>query len=360
LHIDWAIVFASAIVGFTVGLTGMGGGALMTPILLIFFGINPTTAVSSDLIAAMVMKPVGGGVHVRRKTVRWELVRWLCIGSIPMAFAGVFLLHATGDSDTVENVTKILLGITLTLAAGAMVFKAWLQGRRSALARAGLRDTLHQDDEIHVRIPITIAIGALGGLLVGLTSVGSGSIIIVCLMLIYPQLRGAQLVGTDLVQAVPLVASAAIAHIIVGDFELGLTTAILIGAIPAVYVGARLSSKAPDGVIRPALVFVLLASALKLLDVPTVALGIALLLVALVGLPIWASVDAASFPAATWEALGLPRDQWIRRLLVFAPVGAGFFLALRYFLKIRPRLASSTVVVAGSTSGMTTAAVVDG
>src|SRR5204862_2102017 len=114
------------------------------------------------------------------------------------------------------------------------------------------------------------------GLLVGLTSVGSGSIIIVCLMLIYPQLRGAQLVGTDLVQAVPLVASAAIAHNIVGDFELGLTTAILIGALPAVYIGARMSSKAPDGVIRPALVFVLLASALKLLNVPTGLLGIAL------------------------------------------------------------------------------------
>ena len=87
LHIDWAIALASVLVGFTVGLTGMGGGALMTPILLIFFGISPTAAVSSDLVAAMVMKPVGGGVHVRRKTVRWELVRWLCIGSIPAAFS---------------------------------------------------------------------------------------------------------------------------------------------------------------------------------------------------------------------------------------------------------------------------------
>ena len=328
----------------------------MTPILLIFFGISPTTAVSSDLVAAMVMKPVGGGVHVRRKTVRWELVRWLCIGSIPMAFAGVFILHATGDSDTVENVTKILLGVTLTLAAGAMVFKAWLQGRRSALARAGLRDTLDQDSEIHVKIPITIAVGALGGLLVGLTSVGSGSIIIVCLMLIYPQLRGAQLVGTDLVQAVPLVASAAIAHIIVGDFELGLTTAILIGALPAVYIGARMSSKAPDGVIRPALVFVLLASALKLLNVPTGLLGIALLVVALVGLPLWASVDAASFPAATWEGIGQARDQWVHRLVFTAPIGFGFVLGLRYFLKIRPQLVGAPVPVGGvAAQGVTTA-----
>ena len=161
MHIDWAIAFASVIVGFTVGLTGMGGGALMTPILVIFFGINPTTAVSSDLIAAVIMKPVGGGVHVRRRTVRWELVKWLCIASIPTAFAGVFILHATHDSATVENTTKLLLGITLALAAGAMVFKSWLQGRRSARARAGQRETLRPGERIRVRVPLTLAIGAV-------------------------------------------------------------------------------------------------------------------------------------------------------------------------------------------------------
>src|ERR671931_1714035 len=114
MHINWSIAFASVIVGFTVGLTGMGGGALMTPILLIFFGITPTGAVSSGLVAGMVMKPVGGGVHIRRGTVRWERVKWLCIGSIPTAFAGVFTLHALGDSETVQNVTKVFLGVTLT------------------------------------------------------------------------------------------------------------------------------------------------------------------------------------------------------------------------------------------------------
>jgi uncharacterized membrane protein YfcA len=314
----------------------------MTPILLIFFGINPTTAVSSDLVAAMVMKPVGGGVHVRRKTVRWELVRWLCVGSIPAAFLGVFLLHASGNSDTVENTTKLFLGVTLTLAASAMVFKAWLQGRRSALARAGKRATLDTAGAIHVKIPLTILVGGLGGLLVGLTSVGSGSIIIVCLMLIYPQLRGAQLVGTDLVQAVPLVASAAIAHIIVGDFELGLTASILIGALPAVYVGARLSSKAPDGIIRPALVFVLLASALKLLNVSTPILGVVLLAVALAGLPIWGAVEAASYSQETWDAAGLPRRSWIRRQLFAAPFAVGFATGIAFFSKIRPRLVAAT------------------
>ena len=226
MQIDWSIAFASVIVGFTVGLTGMGGGALMTPILLIFFGVTPTAAVSSDFVAAMVMKPVGGGVHIRRKTVRWELVKWLCVGSIPTAFAGVLLLHATGDSAVVENTTRIFLGVTLILAAAAMVFKASLQARRSAQARAGRRVTLRPGGSIRVMIPVTLLIGAVGGMLVGLTSVGSGSIVIVCLMLTYPTLRGAQLVGTDLVQAVPLVTAAALAHILVGDFELGLTTSM--------------------------------------------------------------------------------------------------------------------------------------
>jgi len=346
MHIDWAIAFASVIVGFTVGLTGMGGGALMTPILVIFFGIDPTTAVSSDLIAAMVMKPVGGGVHVRRKTVRWELVRWLVLASIPTAFAGVFLLHATGNSDTIENTTKIFLGATLMLAAMAMVFRSWLQGRRSAAARAGTRSTL-TTGKIPVRIPLTLAIGAFGGLVVGLTSVGSGSIIIACLMLTYPQLRGAQLVGTDLVQAIPLVAAAALAHIIVGDFELGLTASILIGALPAVYVGARLSSRARDGLIRPALVFVLVASALKLLNVPTLILGIALVVVALVGLSLYAAADAAAHPQSSWDTVGLKRDSWLRWLLIGAPLGVGFGAAIAYFAKARPQLAAATIQPGG-------------
>jgi hypothetical protein len=339
LHIDWAIAVASVIVGFTVGLTGMGGGALMTPILLIFFHIPPTAAVSSDLVAAMVMRPVGGGVHVRRKTVRWELVRWLCVGSIPAAFAGVLVLHATGNSASIQAVTQAVLGATLALAAVVMVFRALLQGRRSAAARAGLRDTLGPGGSIRVHVGWTVLVGAVGGLLVGLTSVGSGSIIIVCLMLLYPTLRGSHLVGTDLVQAVPLVASAAVAHIIVGDFQLSLTTSIIIGSIPAVYVGARLSSKAPDGVVRPALVFVLLASALKLLGVPTDALAVVLPAFALVGLPAWGAFDAANHPERTWAQAGLDRRAWMHRQAYGAPFIVGFPLAIAYFGWVRPKLA---------------------
>jgi hypothetical protein len=183
--------------------------------------------------------------------------------------------------------------------------------------------------------------------MVGLTSVGSGSIIIACLMLTYPQLRGAHLVGTDLVQAVPLVAAAALAHILVGDFELGLTASILIGALPAVYVGARLSSKARDGLIRPALVYVLLISALKLLDVPTVALGVALVAIAFVGLALYAAADAAAHPVSTWDTAGLDRETWLRWLLLGAPVGIGFGVAIAYFARCRPQLAAASLPASG-------------
>ncbi|MEX0985725.1 MAG: sulfite exporter TauE/SafE family protein [Actinomycetota bacterium] len=337
MEIDWGIVLAGVLVGFTVGLTGMGGGALMTPILLIFFHIAPSAAVSSDLIAAMVMKPIGGGVHIRRKTVRWELVRWLCIGSIPTAFAGVFLLNSSGDSEHVEDVTKLFLGVTLLLAASAMIVKAWIQGRRTTRARLEGRAPV-SGGPLQARVIPTVLIGMVGGLLVGLTSVGSGSIVIICLMLLYPVLRGAELVGTDLVQAVPLVGAAAIAHILVGDFELALTASILIGSIPAVWVGARLSSKAPDGVIRPMLVFVLSASALKLLGLPNGALGVAMLAIALIGLPLWGAADAASHPAATWEAAGRSRSTWIKRQAWLAPIGVGFAYGVAYFAKVRPVL----------------------
>ena len=185
-------------------------------------------------------------------------------------------------------------------------------------------------------------IGALGGTLVGLTSVGSGSIIIVCLMLIYPELRGAELVGTDLVQAIPLVAAAALAHAIVGDFQFPLFVSIMIGALPMVYIGARLSTRAPDGIIRPALVFVLVASALKLLNVDTVLLGWVLLAFALVAFPIWGAVDAAAHPEALWADSGKPRGWWIRLLTLGSPFIVGFVAAVGYFWKVRPGLVRAT------------------
>jgi uncharacterized membrane protein YfcA len=264
MHIDGLVALAGLLVGFVVGLTGMGGGALMTPVLVLLFNVQPLAAVSSDLVAAVIMKPVGGAVHARRGTVDMRLVKLLCTGSVPAAFAGVLVLKSLGSGEELQDQIKKVLGAALLVAASAIIAKATVQrGRHVKLAVS----------EVEMKAGPTIAIGVLGGFVVGMTSVGSGSLMIVLLLLLYPSLSAAQLVGTDLVQAVPLVASAALGHILFGDFQMGLTTSLLIGSIPGVYLGARASAKAPDSVIRPALVCVLLLSGMKLLGASNEALG---------------------------------------------------------------------------------------
>src|SRR5215211_133321 len=137
LRIDLDVAAAGLLVGFTVGLTGMGGGALMTPLLVLLFKVQPLTAISSDLVAAVIMKPVGGGVHLRRGTVNFALVRWLTVGSVPAAFAGVLVLRHLGDGAVVQARIKQALGVALLLAASSIAAKALLQIRRAALGMAG-------------------------------------------------------------------------------------------------------------------------------------------------------------------------------------------------------------------------------
>jgi uncharacterized membrane protein YfcA len=248
----------------------MGGGALMTPLLVLVFGIPPLAAVSSDLAASAVMKPFGGWVHARRGTVNWTLVRWLCIGSVPSAFLGVLLTRALPDDAAVQHWVQLALGIALVLAAAGLVAKSVAAGRRAETAGSETGPA----PSIRVRPLPTVILGAAGGLVVGLTSVGSGSLIIVILLALYPALRPNDLVGTDLVQAVPLVAAAALGHFFFGDLQFPLAGAILLGSIPGVLIGARLSSRAPADVVRAALIVVLIASALKLFGLPgAVVLG---------------------------------------------------------------------------------------
>jgi uncharacterized membrane protein YfcA len=288
---DLTLALAGLGVGIVVGLTGMGGGALMTPILVLVFGIPPIAAVSSDLAASAVMKPFGGFVHARRGTVNWRLVGWLCVGSVPSAFLGVLLLRMLGSDAAVQHAVSLALGVALLLAAAGLLLKAWVGRKRSGSAAP---------TAIRVRPVPTLLLGALGGLIVGLTSVGSGSLIIVLLLVLYPKLRANDLVGTDLVQAIPLVMSAALGHALFGDLKLDIAAAVLVGSIPGVLIGARISSRAPVGLVRTALVIVLLASALKLLAVPTVTVGV------VTGLAVLAAVAMAVVRRARRSAE--PRD----------------------------------------------------
>jgi hypothetical protein len=225
------------------------------------------------------MRPVGSLVHMRRGTVNYRLVGWMCAGSVPMAFLGAYLLHLIGAGSSQQGAAQqqnveYALGAALLAGTAAMVLRSWLD-RRSGQART------QSVAAVGVRPAVTIAIGAVGGLVVGMTSVGSGSLMIVLLLFAYPALAAGQLVGTDLTQAVPLTAAAALGALLFGHVQFGLTTAVVIGSVPAVLVGSFLSSRAPDKYIRPVITFVIFASGLKYAGMGTTALGWTLCLVLL-------------------------------------------------------------------------------
>jgi uncharacterized membrane protein YfcA len=223
-----------------------------------------------------------------------DLVRWLCLGSVPAAFAGVLVARALGSGSDVQDAVQKALGIALVIAAAGLFARAYLRLAERARHRDGHRsaDPAGPPDVVVRPVP-TVVIGAVGGVVVGMTSVGSGSLIIIALMLLYPTLRASALVGTDLVQAVPLVASAALGHILFGDLKLAVTGALLVGSIPGAYIGAQLSSRLPGALIRRALAFVLLASALKLLGVGTTATGVVLAGLLVLAGPIWMGLRRA-------------------------------------------------------------------
>src|SRR5215467_3712732 len=280
MHLDPYIVLGSAVVGLLVGLTGAGGGALMTPMLILLFGVKPSSAISSDLVAAVLMRPVGAAVHLYKKTVNLRLVGWMVCGSVPMAFVGAFFLHELGDTSAAQDNVEKFLGAALLIGAAAMVFRYYLD-RRSGQNRIGLiRD-------VQVRPLPTVGIGMIGGLIVGMTSVGSGSLMIVLLLFLYPLISANALVGTDLTQAVPLTAAAALGALIFGTVEFGVTASIVLGSVPAVLIGSFFSSRAQDKYIRPIITFVIFASGLKYVGVGTTVLGWVLCAVALTGGAYW-------------------------------------------------------------------------
>jgi uncharacterized membrane protein YfcA len=283
MHVDPYIVLGSAVVGLLVGLTGAGGGALMTPMLILLFGITPSSAIASDLVAAVFMRPVGALVHLRKGTVNLRMVGWMVIGSVPMAFLGPYVLKQFGGGAAAQKNVEIALGAALLIGAGGMVLR-YVLDRRSGNQR------LATISELTVKPLPTLLIGAVGGLIVGMTSVGAGSLMIVLLLFVYPLIGANQLVGTDLTQAVPLTAAAALGALVFGHVEFGVTASIVIGSVPAVLIGSYLSSRAPDKYIRPIIGFVIFASGLKYVGVGTTALGWILAIVAVGGMITWLAI----------------------------------------------------------------------
>lgn len=250
-------MLAGLLVGLLVGLTGVGGGSLMTPLLVLMFGFNPSTAVGTDLLFASLTKTVGSAVHGHRETVDWRIVRRLASGSVPAAALTIVALYWLGKPTAqAELAIKLTLGVTLIITAVAIIFQ--VQIIRWASHRSALRETARQASA-------TILLGAILGVLVSITSVGAGAIGVTALLMIYPGLPVRRIVGSDIAHAVPLTLVAGIGHWFQGGVNLSLLGALLIGSVPGVIIGSLLGSRAPDRVLRPLLATVLLIVGTRLL-----------------------------------------------------------------------------------------------
>ncbi len=257
---DLPYIFAGFLVGVIVGLTGIGGGSLMTPILVLSFSVPPVTAVGTDLVHAAITKSTGVWVHGQRGTVRWQVVATMALGSLPAAIATVLLL---GQIDAHSQARDVLITTTLSIAliltSLVLLFRGRLQRVHENPRLAPLRAVVRR-----WRVLLTTLGGAVIGVLLSLSSVGAGALGTALLVLLYPGLRGAAIVGTDLAHAVPLAAVAGIGHMHLGSVDLGLLGNLLLGSLPGVYLGSRLGVFLPDTVLRSVLAAMLMFVGLRL------------------------------------------------------------------------------------------------
>jgi hypothetical protein len=257
---DWLYTFSGFIVGFVVGVTGVGGGSLMTPLLVLIFGVAPATAVGTDLLYASLTKMGGSWVHGRRGTVDWKVVKLLTLGSLPAALLSMALLHYLAlDEKHLKSLITSVLSIALLLTAAALLFKPYLikLGKRSD----GVIVELHA----HHLTGATILTGAILGVLVTISSVGAGALGVVVLLFLYPRAPMAKIVGTDIAHAVPLTLIAGMGHAALGTVNYGLLGSLLLGSLPGIYLGSHLGIKIPDHVLRPILATMLTIIGIKLM-----------------------------------------------------------------------------------------------
>jgi uncharacterized membrane protein YfcA len=255
-HIDLQHAVAGFIVGVLVGLTGVGGGSLMTPLLVLIFGVSPQTAVGTDLLYAAITKIVGSAIHGWQETVDWRIVRRLACGSIPAALVTLAVLAQFGHiGNSAQHIILICLAVLLAATALLVVLRNRLIGFAHEL------NPLEPPAKV---VAGTVALGAAVGVAVSISSVGAGAIGVTVLLMLYPRLPMARIVGSDIAHAVPLVLVAGIGHWMIGDVDGRLLTNLLVGSIPGVIIGGMLSSHAPDRALRPLLAIVLAVSSFQL------------------------------------------------------------------------------------------------
>ncbi len=257
---NWMYTLSGFLVGLIVGVTGVGGGSLMTPLLVLVFGVSPVTAVSTDLLYASLTKTVGAWVHGRRGTVDWRVIGLLSLGSLPATLVTILLLkYMALDEKTLRGLMSNVLSVTLLLTAATLLFKEQIM--KIAKRRDGAVYELH-----HRYLPAaTIATGVAVGALVTISSIGAGVLGTVALLFLYPRMSSVKVVGTDIVHAVPLTAFAGMGHLALGTVDLVLLGSLLLGSLPGIYIGSHLSSSVPDRVLRPLLAIMLMLIGTKMI-----------------------------------------------------------------------------------------------
>ena len=245
-------IAAGAGVGLAIGLTGVGGGSLMTPLLLLF-GYPLHVAIGTDLLYAAITKAGGMAAHGRRGNVDWRIVRRLALGSIPASLLTVLALHTVfGDAQAYAPLLTTALGVMLVLTAGAIALRPAGPSHETDAAHTQPSEVLPAPATTG-RAGITVAVGVLLGICVTLSSVGAGAFGAAVLLMLYPALRSVRVVGSDVAHAVPLTLVAGLGHLALGNVDFGLLAALIVGSLPAIWFGARLAERVPDGILRPAL-----------------------------------------------------------------------------------------------------------
>lgn len=259
MYMDWLYTVSGFAVGLIVGVTGVGGGSLMTPLLVLFFGVSPATAVGTDLLYASLTKSLGGWVHSRNGSVDWKVVGLLSLGSFPAALVTIALLkYLALDEKTLRGLVTGVLSVALLATATALLLKEWI--KKLARRKDGTVYELH-----HRYLPAaTIVTGVVVGVLVTISSIGAGVLGTVALLFLYPRMTPVKVVGTDIVHAVPLTAVAGMGHMALGTVDFVLLGSLLLGSLPGIYIGSHLSAKVPEKVLRPILAVMLLVIGLKM------------------------------------------------------------------------------------------------
>lgn len=258
--LDWLSTLAGFLVGTIVGITGVGGGSLMSPLLILLFGVAPATAVGTDLWFAAITKMVGGAMHHRQDNADLRIVRRLCIGSIPAVIVTLWWVWHQGAKPESGGLIVHVLGATLVISALLTPFRAAL-ARRFAQAEGARTERF-----LRYQPALTMLAGALLGTLITLTSVGAGALGATLLLMLYPfRLTSKRLVGTDIVHAIPVALIGGIGHALIGNIDVPLLLALLVGSIPGVILGARLTGYLPERIVTPALALVLLIVGVRLL-----------------------------------------------------------------------------------------------